>query len=507
MTEHTSHQRWLQHGLYYGWIMLLTVSFTEMASWGVLYYAFTVFLKPMQASLGWSTAELTGAFSLALLCSGGAALPVGRWLDRHGTRWLMTFGSCAASLLVLAWAAVANLTLFYLLWVGIGIAMATVLYDPAFALVATWFQQQRARALTVLTFIAGFASVVFVPLAQWLVQVQGWRMALVTLALLLALVTIPLHALVLRRRPEDLGLAPDGIASAASMSLVRPAHEQHATVRGALHGATFWWITAAFALTMLVAGAITVHLVPYLIDRGYSAGFAASVVGLIGIMALPGRLIFTPLGEHLPRRLVAALLFLLQATALLVLLLVPNTVGVLGFVVLFGAGFGAITPARAALVADHYGSAHYAKISSVLGLFVTGARAIAPVGAGIMYDLLGSCPTPPSSGLWQGSLCWPQELSCWASMAEKWSETNSYRFAQAQVLAPNQRCRAERAGAGQRRIDEHDRAEAGHKRLRDGMLQRHALCATYAGGNLRRSQPGTLRIEQMARRGRHMQCS
>src|SRR5581483_11196923 len=82
------HKRW--HGLYYGWKMLLAISLTEMVSWGVLYYAFTVFLKPMQASLGWSTAQLTGAFSLALLCSAVAALPVGRWLDQHGTRWIMT---------------------------------------------------------------------------------------------------------------------------------------------------------------------------------------------------------------------------------------------------------------------------------------------------------------------------------------------------------------------------------------------------------------------------------
>jgi cyanate permease len=358
----------------------------------VLYYAFTVFLKPMQRSLGWSTAELTGAFSLALLCSAGAALLVARFIDRHGTRLLMTLGACAASLLVLAWSAVQNLTLFYLIWIGIGITMAAVLYDPAFALVAAWFHRFRARALTMLTFIAGFASVIFVPLAQWLVQLQGWRMALVTLALLLAIITIPLHALVLRRRPEDLGLAPDGIAASASASLTRTAPEQSVSTRAALQSATFWRIAIAFALATLAAGAITVHLVPYLIDRGYSAGFAAGSVGFIGIMALPGRLVFTLLGERLPRHAVTATLFLLQAIALPVLLLVPGIVGVSCFVVLFGAGFGAITPARAALVADHYGSAYYARINSVVGLFATGARGLAPVGAGIMYDLLGSYP-------------------------------------------------------------------------------------------------------------------
>jgi MFS family permease len=377
---------------YYGWVMLLTVAFTEMVSWGVLYYAFTVFLRPMQMSLGWSTAELTGAFSLSLLCSGVTALFISHWLDHHGTRLLMTAGSCAAALLVLAWAGVQNLGQFYLIWAGIGIAMAATLYDPAFALVATWFQQRRARALTILTFIAGFASVIFVPLAQWLVEIQGWRAALVTLALTLALCTVPLHALILRRRPEDLGLIPDGNSLSALPVQSGVLSAQAIPVKEALKSGAFWWITAAFALNTAAAGAITVHLVPYLIDRGYPATFAASMVGLIGLMALPGRLIFTLLGERISRRLVTALLFSLQASALCVMLLVPGIVGVCCFVVLFGTGFGAITPARAALVADHYGSAHYARISSVLGLFVATARAIAPVGAGSMYDLLGAYP-------------------------------------------------------------------------------------------------------------------
>ncbi|HEY7347176.1 MAG TPA: MFS transporter [Ktedonobacterales bacterium] len=392
MREHASHQKQRPQGVYYGWVMLLGVSFTEMTSWGVLYYTFTVFVRPMHAALGWSTSELTGAFSLALLCSAVAAIPVGRWIDRHGTRWLMTCGSCAATLLLLAWAAVGNLALFYLIWIGIGIVMAAVLYDPAFALVATWFHRRRTRALTILTFIAGFASVIFVPLAAWLVQLQGWRVALVTLALCLALFTIPLHGLILRRRPEDMGLTPDGIAMSASIPPAQMAERPGVSVQIALHETTFWWMAAAFALTTLAAAAITVHLVPYLIDHGYTASFAASMVGLIGIMALPGRLVFTPLGERLPRRLVTALIFLLQAIALLVLLLTPGVVGVVGFVLLFGAGFGAITPARAALVADHYGSMHYAKINSVLGLFITGARGIAPVGVGLLYDLLGAYP-------------------------------------------------------------------------------------------------------------------
>jgi MFS family permease len=89
-------------GIYYGWVLVLTLAVTETTSFGVLYYAFTVFIAPMQAELGWSRGAMTGAFSLAQVMSGIAGVPAGRWLDRHGPRALMTVGSCVAALLVLA---------------------------------------------------------------------------------------------------------------------------------------------------------------------------------------------------------------------------------------------------------------------------------------------------------------------------------------------------------------------------------------------------------------------
>jgi sugar phosphate permease len=244
----------------------------------------------------------------------------------------------------------------------------------------------------VLTFVAGFASVVYIPLSGWLIQTQGWRGALVILAIILALGTVPLHALMLRRRPEDLGLSVDGMVPrpAGATQAVAPVLEQSVSLAAALHGTAFWWLTAAFVSNTLGMVALNVHFVPYLTDHGYEPSFAATAAGLVGVMALPGRLIFTPLGDRLPRSLVTAFLFLLQTLALLVLLVVPNKTGVLGFVVLFGAGFGAITPARAALVAEFYGPASYGSISGILGLFLTGARALAPVGTAWGHDIEGS---------------------------------------------------------------------------------------------------------------------
>jgi MFS family permease len=130
-----------------------TLAVTETTSYGVLAYAFGVFLLPMQQELGWSRTALTGAYSLAIIVSGVAAIPVGRWLDRHGARTLMTAGSAGATVLVLAWAHVTDLVAFYAIWTGIGLVMAAVLYEPAFAVIATWFRDaaDRTRALLALT--------------------------------------------------------------------------------------------------------------------------------------------------------------------------------------------------------------------------------------------------------------------------------------------------------------------------------------------------------------------
>ncbi len=142
------------------WSLVAALSATETVSWGILYYAFAVLLVPMQRELELSAAQLSGAFSLGLLVSGLAAVGVGRYLDAHGPRALMASGSAAAAALVATWSQVDSLAAFYLIWVGIGLAMATVLYEPAFAVLAKSCRDpaSRRRALTTLTLVGALAS-------------------------------------------------------------------------------------------------------------------------------------------------------------------------------------------------------------------------------------------------------------------------------------------------------------------------------------------------------------
>ncbi|HEY0969578.1 MAG TPA: MFS transporter, partial [Gemmatimonadales bacterium] len=160
-------------------------------------------------------------------------------------------------------------------------------------------------------------------------------------------------------------------------------------VRAAVRGAAFRWTAVAFTLSGLTTTAVAVHLVALLLERGHGAAFAGGAMGVLGLMALPGRLVFTPLGDRWSRGAVTASIFALQAVGLAALLASRSTAGVWLFVALFGAGFGAITPARAALVGDLVPPAAYGRVSGVLAFVVSLARAAAPVGASLLYALGG----------------------------------------------------------------------------------------------------------------------
>lgn len=374
---------------YYGWILAITFGFTETVSWGVLYYTFSVLIAPTSTELGWSRAEISGALSVMLVVSGLAGLGVGRWLDEHGPRLLMTAGSIAAVPLVIAWSQIHDLLSFYLIWIGIGVVFAATNYGPAFATMIVWFRRDRARALTLVTLLAGFASTIFVPLAAWLVSVQGWRAALVTLAIILAGLTIAPHALLLRRRPADLGLGVDGdpLEPDDGASVAPP--ELSASFREALRHPTFKWLALAFALYALGVG-VPVHLVAYLGDHGYSLGFAAAAAGGIGAAQVLGRLLFAPLERRLEPRTISVLIYAGQPLALLILLFAQSEIGIITFVVLFGAARGAETLVRSTIVAGLYGPRRIASIAAVLTLATTLTQAISPVSLGAVYDGLGS---------------------------------------------------------------------------------------------------------------------
>jgi len=357
-----------------------SLSVTETVSWGIVYYGFPVMLRPMEAGLGYSRVQLTGALSIGLLTSALAALPVGRWIDRHGARGVMTLGSCLATVLLLAWSRLDSLAALYAVWALMGLAMAATLYEPAFAAIVGWFPvKDRDRALLVVTLVAALASTIFMPFEAWLVGRLDWRGALDVLAVILGVLTIPIHALVLRRPPrvDHRGAAPDRIEVPGL------------TLAAAVKTGIFWVLGLAFLASNFTTNMVTVHLIPYLSDRGYSPTLAAAMIGWMGAMQLPARVVFGPLVARFGHRTLTVGIFVLQAVALVQLALVRRLDTLAPMVVMLGAANGMATLARATTIGEIFGPRHYGSISGAVALGTNGARAVAPFAAALLQVWLG----------------------------------------------------------------------------------------------------------------------
>jgi cyanate permease len=267
----------------------------------------------------------------------------------------------------------------------LGPAMACVFYEPAYVAVDQWFDGPKGMPIGVLTVVAGLSATIFVPLAQWLVEREGWRGATLTLgAVLLALVG-SLSLLVVRDRPRPEArterLDPKA-ACAAILEALRSTDR------------AFWTISAAFFLGLTATWAMLFHQVAYMQDLGFPARGVAAAVGVAGILSLPARFLLPALGDRVSPPVLAAATFGILALSGLVLLGAQEWWRVYLYVGLFGVAFGSVLPLRALVMSRRFGGALYGRL---MGLQQTGlalAMAAGPFAAGALRDATGSYFAP-----------------------------------------------------------------------------------------------------------------
>ncbi len=348
---------------------------TQITSWGIVYYAFPVLLPEITADTGWSTTAATAAFSAALLVSAAAGIPVGRILDRRGPRAVMTTGSALATASVLAIAAAPNLAVFTGSWLLAGMAMAATFYQPAFAALTRWWGEDRIRALTVVTLAGGLASTVFAPLTALLAEHMTWRESYAVLAVLLAVITIPAHALALR------GPWPPA-----------PAPPRHHATDGTsiVAGRPFLLLTAAFALSGLAVYAVVIGIVPLLTERGADPTTAAWALGLGGAGQTLGRTLYATLAARTTVTVRTTILIAAGGLTTAALALTPGPIPVLvALAVVAGVVRGNLTLLQATAVTDRWGTAQYGHLSGILAAPAMVAAALAPWVAAALAGPLG----------------------------------------------------------------------------------------------------------------------
>ncbi|MEU9472169.1 MFS transporter [Streptomyces avermitilis] len=351
---------------------------TQITSWGIVYYAFPVLNPQITASTGWPAGATTAAFSAALLVSAIAGIRVGRIIDRRGPRTVMTVGSVLGVLSILIVAAAPNLTVFFAGWTLAGLAMAATFYQPVFAALTRWWAPDHVRALTVVTLAGGLASTVFAPLTAVLAGHMSWRATYAVLAVVLAVVTVPAHALALKGAWPKAPSAPTHLLYGAG---------QVARSR------QYWLLAAALTLSAFAVSAVVVALVPLLLERGFTTTEAAWALGLGGAGQTLGRTLYATLARRTGVTARTAALIAFGGLTTAAFALVPGPYALLvALSVCAGMVRGNLTLLQATAITDRWGTTHYGRLSGLLAAPTTAASALAPFAGTALAAPLGGYP-------------------------------------------------------------------------------------------------------------------
>ena len=351
---------------------------TEIVSWGILFYAFPVLSTTIRDTEGWSLPWLVACFTAAQLVAAATGLWVGRHIDAYGPRRVMTAGSILGVLAVVAIASAPTLWLFLLAWLIAGVAMSGTLYAPAFAAVTGWAGDQRVRALTAVTLVAGLASTVFAPLTAVLVDHLSWRQTYAALTVVL-IGTIPLHWWGLR---------------APWTSLTAPAESEsgadHAR-RRVIHQPEFVLLVAAMTLGGFCVYAVVVNLVPLLTQHGLSTTEAAVALGIGGAGQVAGRLFYGPVLTRFSARTRTVATLAVTSLTTLALAVVHHPVDIV-CALSFAAGIarGIFTLIQATAVSDRWGTQDFGARNGILSGAVLAAAAFAPWAGTLLASALGN---------------------------------------------------------------------------------------------------------------------
>jgi len=386
--------------VFYGWWVVSASAAIIFLSGGTFYYGFSALVKPLQDQFGWSRALISGAFSLRIQSGGLASPVVGYLVDRVGSRWLLLTGTVLVGAGFIFLSRVESVWAFYGAIVVIAVGMSATGGPVAMTAAAHWFERQRGRAMAVLATGAGASGVMVVVLAT-LISAFGWRQALLIIGIAQWAVCIPL-ALLVRHRPEEMGLLPDDEPPwrpAESGRATAPAEAEAVTdgplrtrdwgmtVGEALRTRTFWLLALAMALAGFGSTAIIVHQVVYVTEAtGLSNEQAAVVAMLMPIISLAGRLGFGWLADYHEKRQVLAVSYALLGLGILLLAAAREPWQLLFFLLVFSPGWGGSIAVQPAFQAESFGLRAFGALQGLAFTVSTLGSVAGPIFAGWVHD-------------------------------------------------------------------------------------------------------------------------
>ncbi|MFC1953679.1 MFS transporter [Chloroflexota bacterium] len=361
------------------------------------------FFKPLQSEFGWTRSAIAAVQSIARVTEAVIAPLVGPIIDRQGPRVLMPIGAIIVGFAMLAVTQVNTIWQFYLLR-GILVAVGFTLMGNLVSGVAinNWFILKRGRALAISRLGNNISNVIFVPLTVFVIAASGWRTMFVIFAVVTWLVVLLPSIIFMRRRPEDMGLYPDGIEPGTAQErnnaeigenpdrVIASAPEPIWSRREVLKTSSFWLLTAALGINSMAFQGINISLAPYIQDLGYGEAMLASVMTFRAIMAATSLPLMGFLSERANRTSVRVMPFIIQAFAVFLLISAENPVFLWLAVSLYGFGISGINIIQEVIWANYFGRLSLGTVRSLAFLGAFGLGAAGPIAMNVVFDIVGS---------------------------------------------------------------------------------------------------------------------
>lgn len=417
-------------GIYYGWFVVAALTFTVFVTMGAR-NVFGVFVVPMEQEFGWDRFSISIAAAMGMLFNGLIQPFAGRLFDRTGGRNMIM-----ASLIMIGVVTILLSLTFHILFLIFMFGMVSAVaasgssLTNTSALLARWFRRKRGTALSINATGLSLGGLIMVPFAMYLIQATDWRVAWVALGAVV-LLAVPLVYVFVHPNPASRGLRPDGDTEDKENSAANEAHRQRGPLEVDRWSQSFrtlpiWQMSGSYFVCGATTFLLTVHFVPYALDRGMSPGMAATIFGLMSGLNIIGSIGAGVLSDKFSRKNLLAAVYVLRAGAYFVLIVPPmidmpvlsGDLGLWLFAVMAGFSWVATAPLTSTLTADVYGLRALGTISGVTFVFHQMGGFGSVLLAGFLYDITGSYTVP---FLLAGSLLIPAAISAFSIQERKYS--------------------------------------------------------------------------------------
>ena len=384
-------------GAFYGWYVVAALFFALFLGTGAR-QGFGVFVETWENEFNVSVATISIAAAVGVMINGLSGPLVGQLADRHGGRRVILPSLVVVGIGCIGMGLVDSfigILVLYGFVIAVASSGASQVVDGA--IVAQWFRRRRGTAISVFASGGSFAGLLLIPFLTYVRISTDWQTAWVALGVLVLVLGVPLVWLIVRNRPQDVGLQPDGDggpeAAKAALTVDVPPLEAREW-RDSFRTIPMWQLLLTFVVCGVTTQSIAVHFIRWASDVGVSAGTAALAFGLLSAINAIGVLLVGFASDRLQRRSLLSLVYLVRALAFVSLVVLPGGTAIWVFAIVGGASWLATVPLTQALTADVYGLRHLGMLSGLTFMSHQLAGALAVVLFGVAFDATGSYSLP-----------------------------------------------------------------------------------------------------------------